>query len=659
MADYFLSSLVLLSISAVLIVLTSRFQKISGGIFLFSLGTGCVLGLISAVSVLVHRIPIDYRLNFRMPIGEFYVGVDPLSAFFLLTIVMLSLFAGIYGFGYLKDDEKKNLSVHYALYLVLLISLMLVVTAKNAVLFLVAWEMMAISSYFLITFDDEKEAVRKAGYLYLIATHTGTFCLWVMFLLMGQQAGSMNFDQMTLASFPLPLAGVLFILGIIGFGVKAGFIPFHIWLPHAHPAAPSHVSAVLSGVMIKMGIYGLMRLILIVKNFPEWCAMVLLMIGMISGVGGVLYALGQHEIKKLLAYHSIENIGIITLGLGIGLWGQIDHNEAVALIGYAGALLHVFNHAIFKGLLFLSAGSVIRSTHTGEIDHLGGLLKKLPWTGHLFLVGSLSICGLPLFNGFISEWLVFRALFDGVFHFKTNALVFSSLAIISLALIGGLATACFAKAFGAIFLGSGRSVDNTHWEENSSLMRAPMVVLGGICLWVGFFPSTMVSFALGAASTIASLKISPMVEEAIISPLLTVVWVLMILVTIITVLVLFKRIAMKFLPIEKAPTWGCGYSMPTNRMQYTASSFAEPILRIFRNVLGFNVTGNKPQGYFPKEEAISSHVIEASEDFIFRPIFQFIKSLSAKLKIIQSGVTQLYLLYIFIFLLILLIWKMV
>ena len=233
----------------------------------------------------------------------------------------------MYGYGYLKDDRKKNLSIHCAIYHVTLISLMLVVTAKNVVLFLVAWEMMALSSYFLITFYDEREAVRKAGYLYLIATHAGTFCLWIMFLLMARQAGSMNFDQMALASFPLPLAGVLFILGIIGFGVKAGFIPLHIWLPHAHPAAPSHISAVLSGVIIKMGIYGLMRIIAIIKGFPEWCAVVLLLIGMISGVGGVLYALGQHEIKKLLAYHSIENIGIITLGLGIGLWGQIAHHE--------------------------------------------------------------------------------------------------------------------------------------------------------------------------------------------------------------------------------------------------------------------------------------------------------------------------------------------
>ena len=631
-----LYSLSLLSVAAVLMVLTARSTRTVSGIYLVSLITGCVLGGISAVVTLVSWTPTDFRPGFKMPWGEFYIGLDPLSAFFVLTITVLFLLAGVYGYSYLEHERKKNLGVHYAFYHILLISLVLIATAKNAVLFLVMWEIMSVSSYFLITFYDEKQEVRKAGYLYLIATHTGTFCLWVMFLLMAQQAGSMNFDQMALAAFPLPLAGGLFVLAMAGFGVKAGFIPLHIWLPHAHPAAPSHISAVLSGVMIKMGIYGLMRVILIIKDFPEWCAALLLAVGMISGVGGVLYALGQHEIKKLLAYHSIENIGIIALGMGIGLWGQISHKESVALIGYAGALLHVFNHAVFKGLLFLSAGSVIRATHTGQIDRMGGLLRPLPWTGHLLLIGSLAICGLPLFNGFVSEWLVYRALFEGMFHFKINALVFSGMAIVSLALIGGLAAACFAKAFGTIFLGHNRSV-TVPVGESPWLMRVPMAVLGGLCLWIGLFPGTMVSFSLGAAAMICGAKATVLSEQTILNPIVTVILVLLILIGTMAVLALLKMTSMKFLPVETAPTWACGYSTPSPRMQYTASSFAQPILQIFRNVSG----------------------AEFSENFIFRPVFQFIKALSAKLKIIQNGYTQWYLLYIFVFLLILLIWKMV
>lgn len=655
----FLYSLAILGISVPLIIFTSRFRKISGGIFLTSLVTACALGLFSAVNVLLGRVSMDFRLNLRMPAGEFWLGMDFLSAFFLSAIMILFFCAGVYGCGYLKDDGKKNLSTHYALYHLALISLMLVVTAKNAVLFLAAWEMMALSSYFLVTFYDERKSVRKAGYLYLIATHAGTFCLWIMFLLMARQSGSMNFDQMAPASFPLPLAGVLFILGIIGFGVKAGFIPLHIWLPHAHPAAPSHISAVLSGVIIKTGIYGLMRIILIIKDFPEWCAAALLLIGVISGVGGVLYALGQHEIKKLLAYHSIENIGIITLGLGIGLWGQIGRNELAAWIGYAGALLHVFNHAVFKGLLFLSAGSVIRAARTGEIDLLGGLLKKLPWTGHLFLIGSLSICGLPLFNGFVSEWLVYRALFEGMLHLKIDALVFSGLAVVSLALIGGLAAACFAKAFGAVFLGNSRSIDVAPLKENSSLMCVPMAVLGGICLWIGLFPAVMVSFALRAAAAMTSFPISSSMERMIAAPLLTVVLALSMFIGIMAVLTLLKRIAVKFLLVERAQTWGCGYPAPTSRMQYTASSFADPLLQIFRNVSGYRVKGGRPEEYFPGEGEVSSRVTDAAEDFVFRPAFALIQRVSAKLKVIQCGYTQMYLLYIFIFLLIVLIWKMV
>ncbi|MBU1086578.1 MAG: hydrogenase [Candidatus Omnitrophica bacterium] len=663
--NFFLYSLAFLVFSVFLMLFSARLKKITSGIFLCSLIVGSVLAIISAIKVLVNQTSLDYHAALRMPIGEFYLGLDALSAFFVFTISVLFLMSGIYGYFYLQDCEKKNLNAHYSIYNLCLVFLLILVTAKNAVLFLIAWEMVTVCAYFMIIFYDQQKVVRKAGYLYLIAAHTGTFCLFIMFLLMqhntvlsGGQAGSMNFDQMLLTPFSLPLAGLIFVLAILGFGVKTGFMPMHIWLPHAHPVAPSHVSAILSGVIIKIGIYGLLRIILIIKDFPQWCAVLLLFIGMISGVGGVLYALGQHEIKKLLAYHSIENIGIITLGLGIGLWGQINQNEMVALLGYAGALLHVFNHAVFKGLLFLSAGSVIKATHTGEMDKLGGLLKYLPWTGHLFLIGAVSICGLPLFNGFISEWLVYRALFENMFQFKINAIVFCSLAIIALSLIGGLAIACFAKAFGAIFLGNSRCLDNKQLKENS-LFIAPMIVLGGICLWIGLFPKTMVSFVLRAASVVSAVNLSPIKQSAIISPLITMGFVLALLILTIVILGLLKKISMNFSCTKKAQTWGCGYSLPTSRMQYTASSFAEPILRIFRNILGFTVKGNKPSGYFPKEERISAHVVEVSEEFIFKPIFQGIQFLASKLKIIQVGFVQLYLLYIIAFLLLLLIWKIV
>ena len=659
MNDFLLSLNILMAASLLMLVL-ARFKKICSYIFLSSLVAACGVGFFSVLNILCYRTaPADFRANWPLSFGEFYIGMDFLSVFFLLLFFVLSLAAGIYGYSYLRDySGPRSLGAHYFFYHLLVISIMLVLVAKNAVLFLIAWELMTVASYFLITFYDEKESVRRAGYIYLIATHTGTFCLLIMFLLMGSQAGSMNFDQMITARFSPALAVFIFVLALVGFGVKAGFIPLHIWLPHAHPAAPSHISALLSGVVIKIGIYGLMRIISLVKDFPLWCGICLLMIGATSGVGGVLYALGQHEIKKLLAYHSIENIGIITLGLGMGLMGQSCHQETVAFIGYAGALLHVFNHAIFKGLLFLSAGSVIRATHTGEIDHMGGLLKWLPWTGHLFLIGSLSICGLPFFNGFISEWLVYQAFLGGVFHFDIYGIIFSCFAIVSLALIGGLAALCFAKAFGAMFLGKNRSMEEPHYQESDFMLCGPMVVLAAICLWVGLAPISMVFFSLQAAQTITGMPIPFIMEETIQNPLLAVRGTLMIVLGILAVLFILRKIFLKPYPLKQTETWGCGYTMISPRMQYTASSFAEPILRIFRSFLVFKIEIAQLKKYFPAETRLSSHVLDASEYLFFRPVLNWFKKFSRKLNWIQGGHTQRYLLYIFFFLLILLIWKL-
>ncbi len=655
-----LCSLYILVASLLAMLVLARFRKVGEYLFLWSIVTACGLGILSAVSVLCNRVEsLSFRAPWHIPFGEFYIGIDFLSAFFLLLFFVLSLSAGIYGYGYLRDYKgKRSIPIHLAFFHLLIIAIMLVLVAKNAILFLVAWELMTLSAYFLITFYDEKESVRRAGYIYFIATHTGVFCLFIMFLLMGAHAGSMNFDQMAAVQFPLGLASLLFILALIGFGVKAGFIPFHIWLPHAHPAAPSYISALLSGVVIKIGIYGLMRMLAIIKDFPSWCGILLLMIGVISGVGGVLYALGQHEIKKLLAYHSIENIGIITLGLGMGMLGHVYHQDTVSFIGYTAALLHVFNHAIFKGLLFLSAGSVIRTTHTGEIDHMGGLLKVLPYSGYLFLIGSLSICGLPLFNGFISEWLVYQSLLGGVFHLNIYGIIFSSIAIVGLALIGGLAALCFAKAFGAIFLGVNRTHQDHPYTEGDWMLRAPMILLAAICVWVGLFPVAMVSFAFLGAQATTGLLIPSVMQETVINPLLMVTKVLSIGVLIFAILSFLRKMLLSAYPALKTETWGCGFAASSPRVQYTASSFAKPILKIFRTILVDRINTTFLKKYFPAKESLSSSVVDASEDLLFRPIFYSIKKSSRRLKWIQSGHTQKYLLYIFFFLLFLLMWKL-
>ncbi|MBI4971773.1 MAG: hydrogenase [Candidatus Omnitrophica bacterium] len=657
--ELFLLSLGILTASGLLVLLLGSFRTLCHWIFSASLTLAC--GLIIFVAFLFLR--SDGTANFRapwpVPFGEFSVGLDPLSAFFLITIACVALASGIYGCAYLHSYHgKKNLGVHYFFYLWLIASLVLVVTAKNAILFLVAWEFMAIFAYFLLTFYDEKRSVRRAGQLYLIATHCGTFCLFVMFALMGSSAGSMDFDQMALTHYGPVLTAVLFTLGLIGFGVKAGFFPVHIWLPHAHPAAPSHISALFSGFLIKTGIYGLLRIIFIIKDLPAWSGPVVLVIGAVSGVLGVLYALGQHEIKRLLAYHSIENIGIITLGIGMGLLGNATHHETIALIGYSGALLHVLNHAIFKCLLFLSAGSVIRSTGTGDIDEMGGLLKFLPFTGHLFLIGSLSICGLPLFNGFVSEWLVFRSLFDGVVHLDKFGIILAVMSLVSLALIGGLAAICFAKAFGVIFLGQNRSHANGVYKENPWMMWVPMAFLAVICVWIGLFPKTMVSFSLTSAASFISKEIIPAEMDSLLQPISFFTKVFGVFFLVLSLLILLRFFLIKRYPVRLIGTWACGYELLAPRMQYTASSFAEPILHLFKRVVCFKVHRSEmPLTDFPKELALSSKVVDAPEHFIFSPILVLLKKISRVMLKLQSGYIPQYLFYILFALVALLLWK--
>jgi hydrogenase-4 component B len=557
-----------------------------------------------------------------------------------------------------QHHEKRNLGVHYFFYLLMIVSLSLVVTAKNAIFFLFAWEIMTVCSYFLVTFYDEKRFVREAGILYLIVTHCGTFCLLAMFALMGSATGSMDFDQMAFTHYTPALSGILFALGLAGFGVKAGFFPVHIWLPHAHPAAPSHVSALLSGFVIKTGIYGLLRIIFILKDMPSWSGPAVLAIGAVSGVLGVLYALGQHEVKRLLAYHSIENIGIIALGIGIGLLGNATHHESIALVGYAGALLHVLNHAIFKSLLFLSAGSVIRSTGTGEIDEMGGLLKFLPFTGHLFLIGSLSICGLPLFNGFVSEWLVYRALFDGAIHFHKSGIILAVTALVSLALSGGLAAICFAKAFGVIFLGQNRSHQDTAYKENPGMMWGPMVFLAAICVWIGLFPKTIVSFSLTSAHFLLFTKPSSVQMESLLQPISSFTQVLYVFLLVLSLLVLLRALLIKRYPARRTGTWACGYASLTPRMQYTASSCAEPVLRVFKRAVCFKTHHTvKLRNDLPEELEVSTKVVDAPEHFVFRPALVILKRISKVLLQLQSGHIPQYLFYILLGLVALLLWK--
>ena len=403
----------ILLLGAMAVLLLSRVDPPSPGSYgatgrnLSWLGAGTVvvaagLGCIPAVQVLLGGSVLQFRFPWPVPYGEFFIELDPLSAWFLLPTFLLSALSAIYGVGYLRPWlGRRSLGPVWFFYGLLVLGMMLVLLARNAVLFLFAWELMAVASFFLVTFEHERPSVREAGWIYLVATHLGTAFLLAFFLLLGRETGSMDFDVWAAQGIHTQgLASVLFLLAVVGFGTKAGFMPLHVWLPEAHPAAPSHVSALMSGVMIKTGIYGLLRAFTFLGTPPLWWGWLLIAIGLTSGVLGMLFALAQHDLKRMLAYSSVENIGIIALGLGVGLLGMSTASPLLMVLGFGGALLHVLNHALFKGLLFLGAGAVVQRTGTHEIDQLGGLLKRMPWTAAAFLVGAVAISGLAAIERF-------------------------------------------------------------------------------------------------------------------------------------------------------------------------------------------------------------------------------------------------------------------
>jgi formate hydrogenlyase subunit 3/multisubunit Na+/H+ antiporter MnhD subunit len=561
----------------------------------------------------------------------------------------------------LSHGDRRSLGPFWFFFNLLIGCMALVVVAANSILFLILWEIMSLSSFFLVTFENEKESVRRAGWIYLVATHIGTAFLLVLFLMLGRKAGgaTFDFDQILAAREAMaPIASVSFIFAIIGFGAKAGFIPFHVWLPEAHPAAPSHVSAVMSGIMIKTGIYGLLRTITFLGTPAPWWGWLLIGIGLSSGILGVLFALAQHDLKRLLAYHSVENIGIIALGLGLGVLGMSMDAPGLAVLGFGGGLLHVVNHALFKGLLFLGAGSVLHATGTLEIDHLGGLIKRMPWTAATFLIGAVAICGLPPLNGFISEFLIYASAFSAIEKPAMGAA--ATLVIIGLALIGGLAVACFTKAFGVVFLGEPRSGHSTHAHEPGWAMRAPMLILAAGCVLIGLFARQAAGLTGRAVGAVTGLPIDEVRDHMTFAmgPLSSIVVIGCILVLLIVLLGFLRRRLLAGRTVEKSCTWDCGYARPAPSMQYTASSFAQPLTRMFGTFLRPQIRSEEPDGLFPAYGSFKTETADFFRQNLYHPLFDGVARLASKLRWLQQGRVQLYIFYIALTLFTLLIWNL-
>lgn len=610
-----------------------------------------------------------FEFNWGLSFGPCVLGLDFLSAFFLATLLIVSALVSIYGLRYF-DGHGESRSKSSWFWLNLLIASMVVIfIARDAILFITAWEFMTLSSFFLVTYEHENKTSREAGWIYLVASHIGVTFLIFVFLVLARESGSTNFAKLGIPSgFS---SGIIFIAALIGFGIKAGIIPLHVWLPEAHPAAPSHVSAFMSGVMIKSGIYGILRILFLIHEVPAWWGWTLIIVGATSGVLGVLFALAQHDIKRLLAYHSVENIGIIFLGIGVGILGISKEMPILVVLGFGGGLLHVFNHAMFKSLLFLSAGAVIRETGTRDVDHLGGLIKKMPWTALAFLVGAIAISGLPPLNGFISEFLIYIGALKGLFAFtalKGPEVILMVLVIASLCIMGGLALACFAKVFGIVFLGeprSGISANYNNIKEIPFLMKAPMVAFSLICIGTAFCsPFFMIwLFHLAAFTKMGILPYPPFsMDYSEFNQTNLALWAFLlfsiVLIVFIGLLYLIKRLALRKKTVALEVTWDCGYAAPTARMQYTASSFIDPFVSMFKAFLQPREETTRIHVFFPKTSVFLSEASDLFMQKIYVPIFRtFYHFCSFALKI-QGGRVNIYILYIFLTMIALLFWKM-
>jgi formate hydrogenlyase subunit 3/multisubunit Na+/H+ antiporter MnhD subunit len=620
--------------------------------------SGSAVGLLVAIRVLVTGQVEGMSGTWPMPGGSLHLEIDPLSAFFLLPVFGLSVVTGLYGRSYLVNRGEGSAATWFHLNL-LTAAMALVITARDGLLFLLAWEIMALAPFFLVIFDDRQASVRHAAWTYLAATHLGTAFLLVLFVLLGGLAGTSDFSGYAGALRGHPtLSSLVFLLALIGFGSKAGIVPAHVWLPEAHPVAPSHASALMSGAMIKVGIYGLVRILTMLGTPPAWWGWLLIAAGVSSGVLGVLFALAQHDLKRLLAYHSVENIGIILLGIGLGVLGLAQGMTTLAVIGFAAGLLHVLNHSIFKGLLFLGAGAVQYATHSLELEELGGLFKRMPWTGTSFLIGSAAIVGLPPLNGFVSEFLLFYAGFLGLVQSTVNIAVAGLISLVAMGLISGLAAACFAKAFGVVFLGTARSHEAGEAHEAAGPMCVAMAVLALLCVAIGLAApavvSSLASVLVGATGlTVGQVRASLATVTASLSMVVAVFGVL-IVVAGLAWAVRSRRLA--HAGTRRAPVWGCGFLRPTPRMQYTASSFAQPLTTQFRLFVRNRETQVPPSGYFPVHSSYASDSGDPFLRLLFVPSFRWFSRAVSRMNVVQQGHTHIYVLYVAATLIGLLIW---
>jgi hydrogenase-4 component B len=608
-------------------------------LWLAGVQAGAAAGLSAAVVVLANGTVWDWESSLRLGGEVVHLRMDAVSAIFFALLSFVggagAVYMGEYWTVRAHGTSARRGRVWWS---VLMLCLGLVPLATNGLHFLVVWELFTVAAYFLVTLDRRPREARAAGWLYLGASHVATLCLFAFFATLAARTGSWELGP----RLNNPELAPLFWFALLAFGLKAGMFPLHFWLPSAHANAPSHVSAMLSGVTLKIGIYGLVR-------FTGWLPMppeagwVVVFLGTTSAVLGVVFALGQHDLKRLLAYHSVENIGIILVGLGFALMAMSQGNAMWGRIALAGGLLHVWNHGLFKSLLFFAAGSVLHSTGTREMSQLGGLWRSMPWTASLFALGSVAISGLPPLNGFVSEWLVYLGLFDAAMG-RGSSTWAAIPAVILLGMTGALALACFAKVCGVVFLGAARSTAAAHAHESGPSMRGAMVLLGALCVVIGLAPVLFWPAILRAVDVWNPVWASAETPVDLVA-----------LGKFHTALALFAFVAAIWLwrrahhgGLRRTVTWDCGYAAPTARMQYTAGSFAGILTGWFAWILRPVRHEHRSVDIFPTSAEVSQHTPETVLERIVEPIGGLVMRLSMTGRRFQHGRVQSYLLYLLI-----------
>ncbi len=589
--------------------------------------------------------------------GEIPIRIDALSSWFIMIINLVFLTGGFYGLFYMKAyrEQRNNLALHSIAFLFQYTAMVSICVIQNSFVFLLAWEIMALTSFLVIIFDHEHLATVKAGINYLIQAHFSIIFLIMGFIWVASKTGSYDFQAITSysASISEQASLMLFLFFFIGFAIKAGFVPFHTWLPYAHPASPSHVSGIMSGVIIKVGIFGILRMLLIIKTDYVTVGYIILIISLVSGLYGVMLAIIQHNLKKLLAYHSIENIGIIGIGIGIGSIGLGTGNQVLATLGFAGALLHTLNHALFKSLLFYTAGNVYQATHTLDIEKLGGLIKKMPQTALLFLIAAIAISGIPPFNGFVSEFIIYI----GVYNWLSDATLVSLLAAVfttsGLAMIGGLAMLCFTKAFGIVFLGTARSELPLSCKEVPFIQLIPLYLLAGMIILIGLFPIVFISLLSHPVSLFTGtvgFGLHPAQVNAFKS-LQPVSWASWMLILLIISIFMIRRFALSHRKISTGATWGCGYDAGTSKIQYTAGSFVRTYSKLFAPFLQIGKREDEVHGIFPAKAHYHTHPYDKVERWLIDEPLKLNKSFMGRFIFLHNGKLQFYILYGVIFIL--------